>query len=70
MVPFGPVGNGGRVREKWFGSGGSRGSGGASAAGVDTPAALRSSDDPGVALGAEPPNGFVVEQQLSVFHGS
>lgn len=47
----------------------SKGSGSASAPGVDTPAALGSSDKFGVALGAEPPNGFVVQEHLSVFHG-
>ncbi len=43
--------------------------GGVSVPGVDVPVALRSSDEPGVALGAEPPNGFVVQEQLAVSHG-
>jgi hypothetical protein len=32
--------------------------------------AIRISDDLGVALSAEPANGFVVEHQFSIFHGA
>src|SRR5208282_161856 len=60
----------GATRTERFGPSGPRVRGGASAPGVDTPAALRGSDDPGVALGAEPSDCFVVEHQLSVFHGA
>jgi hypothetical protein len=56
-------------RTERFRPGSPRGNGVGSAPGVDTPAAHRSSDEPGVVLGAEPPNVFVVQEQLSVFHG-